>query len=322
MSDEPEYFIGIDGGGTHTRAMLVDGEGRRLGLGMAGPSNYQAVGIESTRTNILRSVNDAWEQAGIPMRPAAAAFLGVAGVASETDRTIITGIAQDIGLAEKIGADHDIRTALAGGLAGKEGIALIAGTGSACYGRRHDGRAWRAGGWGHLLDDAGSGYWMGVQGLAAITRAHDGRSGPTALTPLLVTALGITDMDDMLRLAGDDGLSRTDIAGLAPIVLDAARNGDATALAILEHGAGELGGMVRSVATVLGWQNQQVHIVLVGGLVANNFYVEMIRSAITDMSPGVIITEPLLPPVAGAALLALELAGRHPAPAVISTLQN
>lgn len=322
MSDEPEYFIGIDGGGTHTRAMLVDGSGRGLGLGMAGPSNHQAVGIENARTNILRSVNEAWNQAGMQMRPAAAAFLGIAGVASETDRTTIIDIARAMNLAANIGIDHDIRTALAGGLAGEEGIALIAGTGSACYGRRHDGRSWRAGGWGHLLDDAGSGYWMGVQGLAAITRAHDGRSRPTALTPLLVENLGITDMNDVLRLAGDDGLSRTDIAALAPLVLHAAKSEDETALAILERGARELGAMMQAVINALHWQNQQVRIVLVGGLTTDDFYREMIHSAITNLVPGVMFSEPLLSPVAGAVLLAMELAGRNPTSAVISALQG
>jgi N-acetylglucosamine kinase-like BadF-type ATPase len=303
-----DIFLGIDGGGTHTRAVLVDGKGNILGNGIAGPSNFQAVGIDATKRNIRHAVEKAWGETRRSSVPCAAAFLGVAGVASEKDRERVATIARELDLAMKIDVDHDIRTALAGGLEGKPGIALIAGTGSSCYGRNADGKSWRAGGWGHLLDDVGSGYWLGVRGLMAITHAADGRGAATALTPQLVEILALHDMNDLLHLAGSDGLTRAEIAGLAPVVLDAARNGDNVAGEIVTQGAAELARMVAAVAHNLGWQKStQVEMVMIGGLMENDYYAEKIRTAIVSQVPHAVIIPPIFPPVIGAAILAKEM---------------
>jgi len=322
MSEAGGYYIGIDGGGTHTRALLTDGDGRRLGYGTAGPSNPQTAGRETARGNILRSVEQAWEHAGLQRQQATAAFLGMAGVASKTDKALVEELARGIGLADRIGADHDIRTALAGALAGREGIALIAGTGSSCYGRRFDGRSWRAGGWGHLLDDLGGGYWLGVQALSAMTRAYDGRGESTSLAPALMRALELTDMNDMLRLVGEEGLSRAEIASLAPLVLHAADAGDHIAQDILEHGADELGLMALAVAKRLDWHREPVRIALIGGLAMNTAYRAMIADALRSHVPNGMLHEPLLSPAAGAVLLAMELAERQATEKTIAALRR
>ncbi len=133
--------IGVDGGGTRTRAALVTESGQILGLGTAGPSNYDDVGVAVAQSNIGLAVQRAWQQAGLSSRQGDAAFLGMAGVVSSADRATIYRMAAELALAPtpRIHVDHDIRIALAGGLAGQPGIALIVGTGSSCYGRRADG---------------------------------------------------------------------------------------------------------------------------------------------------------------------------------------
>src|SRR6185436_17233044 len=137
-------------------------------------------------------------------------------------------IAEDMHLApaEQIGIDHDCRIALAGGLSGRPGIVLIAGTGSSCFGMNAAGEAWRSGGWGHLLADEGSGYWLGVKGLEAAVRAYDGRGAPTALLDQLQRHLGLPDMNDIMHRLYVTGMSRAELAALAPIVIAAAADGD------------------------------------------------------------------------------------------------
>jgi N-acetylglucosamine kinase-like BadF-type ATPase len=316
MSEQPDtntVVIGIDGGGSSTRAALADSSGTVLGMGESGASNYQAVGIEGASESIRQAVEQAWRQSGMEPRRAAAAFLGMAGVVSETDRNVIGGIASalDLAPADRIGIDHDLRTALAGGLGGRQGIVLIVGTGSSCYGRRDDGVSWRAGGWGHLLDDVGSGYWLGLQGLIAVARAIDGRGGATSLTESLLATLKITDVQELLRTV-HSVLTRAEIAALAPQVVQAADNGDHVAFEILRLGTEELARMVQAVAQQLGWISDSVECAIVGGLTGSDAYLAEIVSTIGKRAPNVQVVEPMLPPVLGGVVLGMEMLGWNP----------
>jgi N-acetylglucosamine kinase-like BadF-type ATPase len=318
-SQASPLFIGIDGGGTHTRAALVRGDGSVIGVGIGGPSNFQTDGIETARESVREAVARAWERSGEGRMKADGVFLGMAGVASRRDRETVEEIAASLAIAGRVEADHDIRTALAGGLAGAPGIALIAGTGSAAYGRNREGEAWRSGGWGHLLDDLGGGYWIGVQGMIAIARAADGRAEATALTGPLMDALGITMIDDLLRLAGNELLPRATIATFAPLVIEAARGGDPVATDILKQGADELALMVAAVRSHLLLPDDAA-IVMTGGLTADPHYAPMIANAITRCIPGARIPPPSLPPLLGAALLAMTSAGIDPGEETIARM--
>lgn len=300
--------VGIDGGGTGTRAALADGSGAIIGTGSAGPSNYQAIGIDQARANIRASIDAAWSSAGETPRRADAAFLGMAGVLADVDRMTIRSMVEGIAPEAMIDVDHDLRIALEGGLAGADGIVLIAGTGSSCYGRR-DGSAWRSGGWGHLLDDAGSAYWLGLHGLIAWTRAIDGRGDATSLARSLADALDVGDTDTILHLV-HNVLSRADVASLASLVIADADAGDAVAQAIIGHGADELALMVSAVISHLDWIDDTVCVAAIGGAIEpRGMYRTAVTHALTVRAPKASLVPPALPPVTGAVLLALEHAG-------------
>jgi len=316
--------IGIDGGGTSTRAALVAETGEVLGIGLAGSSNYDDVGVKVAQRNIGEAVKGAWQQAGRKRRPADAAFLGMAGVVSEDDRNTIRTIAANLNLAppDRIGVDHDIRVALAGGLAGREGIALIVGTGSSCYGRTEDGRAWRAGGWGHLLDDYGSGYYLGLQGMVAAVRAADGRGKPTALLPLVMNELGLKDINELMRRLYYENMTRKEIAALGPKVLELVAEGDEVAEAILQRGIDELVLMVETVAAKLGFEGRRFRLTWTGGIAQSPIFQRYFRQAIQRRLPHCELVEPQLPPVLGAALLALEMIGVAVTPQLVATMKR
>src|SRR6185436_18935145 len=118
------YVLGIDGGGTKTRAVIAEAEGHVLGSGVGGPSNYDDVGMERAKAGIAEAVRMARQQSGLPEARLASVFLGMAGVVSEQDRSVIHAIARELNLADdqNVDVDHDCRIALAGGLSGRPGI--------------------------------------------------------------------------------------------------------------------------------------------------------------------------------------------------------
>lgn len=312
-ADRPRIVaLGVDGGGTRTRAAIVDGSGRVLGLGEAGPSNLHVSGAAVVRAAVEAAVRAARAEMAIESDGQFdAAFLGHAGVVTPRDREEIRAIARELGLAPEttVGVDHDLRIALAGGLAGAPGIVLIAGTGSSCYGRTADGTAWRAGGWGPLLDDPGSGYWLGVRGMAAVGRGVDGRGPETSLQRSLPAFLGVADAEELLRLTGAGGLTRDRIATLAPVVLDAADDGDSVAAAIVREGIDELALMVEAVARRLFRSADAARLAMTGGLVERPSFRAALETVIVRRVPGVRPVASRLPPVLGAAALALVSLG-------------
>ena len=309
MTPEHRVAIGIDGGGTSTRAVIVGTDGAQLGSGSGGPSNYQAVGIERCHQSILEAIESAWKDSALPRRPADSIFLGMAGVVSEFDRGVIRDIVSRIEPDAIVEVDHDLRPALASGVGSGEGIVLIAGTGSSCYGRNADGKSWRSGGWGHLLDDNGGGYRLGLDGLVAVVRAADGRAPATSLASTLPAALGIDAIDDILH-AVHHRSSRSDIAALAPLVLHAAEQGDTVATSIVEQGAHELALMVRAVDAALQWESRPVAVVCSGSLFRNAYYRKVVESEVARQVDGVRLIEPEITPAMAGARLALEVLNR------------
>jgi N-acetylglucosamine kinase-like BadF-type ATPase len=318
-----DFVLGVDGGGTSTRVAALALDGRLLGYGRTGPSNYDDVGLETAEANIDCAVAEACGAAALSRAQCRAVFLGMAGVVSTADHAAIRGIATRLRLApgEQIGIDHDCRIALAGGLEGRPGIVLIVGTGSSCYGRSADGEGWMTGGRGHLLSDEGSGYWLGVQAMRAAVMAHDGRLEGTTLLPVVCAHLGIGHMDEILHRLYVTGMARAEIAALGPLVVEAARGGDSVAAGLLQRGAEELAACVWAAARHLQMHAGACEVCLVGGLIqAGPAVTDRLQRAIHQRLPTVVFTEAALPPVLGAGLLALQQGGSPITPAVLQNL--
>ena len=311
----PRRILGIDGGGTRTRAVIVDDTGRLLGIGLGGPANYDDIGIDATRENLSRAILAARQDAGLEAQAFDAAFFGLAGVVSENDHRIVRQIIADLQVAQEaqIGIDHDCRIALAGALSGRAGIVLITGTGSACYGRTADGKAWRAGGWGELLADEGSGGWLGLQALRMAVRAFDGREQPTRLVDDILTHFELQQMNDIMHRIYHVGLSRKERAALAPLVMRAARDNDEVAQRLIDEGVAELAQCVQAVAHRLQIQDR-FDLAIVGGLYSvEDVFAAPLRAAIRTKAPGCRIQPAELSPVLGACILALQQIQVEPA---------
>lgn len=308
----PRVVIGVDGGGSQLRVALVSETGAVLGVSVSGPGNYHDVGAEAVRANLEEALAHAFAEAGVQRRPAGAAFLGMASVVSDDDQAAILWVARNVRLAsdEAIGVDHDLRIAHAGGFAGRPGIVLIVGTGSSCYGRTEGGRTWRAGGWGSRLDDLGSSSYLGLQAMIAAVRAHDGRGEQTVLRERVLETLQLSDINQIMFRVDAERFSRRDTAKLASLVTHAAHEGDTVALRIIERGSDELALMIETVASQLGLGDtpeEPVDITMTGGLLdAGPIITGPLCRAIGRRIPHGRIVDERMPPVFGAALLALE----------------
>jgi glucosamine kinase len=299
-------FLGIDGGGTKTQAVVCDETGRILGAGLDGASGIDSVGVDVATVSIGAAVAAARAEAGLPPVPFDSVFLGMAGVVSANDRAIVRAMAQRLQLGDAIHIDHDIRISLAGGLSGRPGIALIAGTGSSCFGINAAGERWQAGGWGHLISDEGSSYWFGWNAIRLAAGACDGR-WQTALAAPVLGQLGIQDIADLHQRLYTQGITKAEIAAFAPLVITAAAAGDAPAQRLIEQGMAELAQMVVAVARNLGWAADPCAVTLTGGLWrAGEAVLAPFRAALAASLPLARIIMPGLPPVLGACVLALQ----------------
>jgi glucosamine kinase len=311
-----QIYLGIDGGGTHTRAVLVSEHGRLLGQGKAGPSNYHNVGLDRSVEHIMAATSAAVLTAGLTGHPVSSAFLGCAGIKSALDKTRLTLACETAGVAPpgEITVANDLLNALTGGLAGRPGIALIAGTGSHSLGRNAEGRTASCGGWGWLLDDVGGGFGLTLSALRAVARAVDGRSPKTRLLPAVLAFLQIAEPEELLARLYVDSWTPGELAEFAPVIKRLAAEGDAVANRILREGAKGLAGLVQSVANTLSFEVPPEVVVLGGCALSGTPYQPMIEESIRQACPRARIVDPEHSPVHGAAWNALRAGGIDPLP--------
>ena len=249
------YFIGIDGGGSATRAVVINERREVLGRGEAGPSSHYAVGPALAATACQHAARAAIENAR-QMHPdfneseIAAWGFGLAGVRREADQELMNAFLTEI-CAVPFMLETDVVAAHAGAFAGDPGIVVSAGTGAITLGADEFGEQFYADGWGPLLGDEGGGYWIGVEALRAVCRSLDGRAHPTQLTAPVFKMLGVADGGELVQFIYSEQCTRNDIARLAEIVFELADEGASEAVDIRARAASVMARGVRSVARAL-----------------------------------------------------------------------
>lgn len=246
-----QLLVGIDAGGTHTRAVLAHTDGDLVAHATGGPGNFQRLGAQSLAQLCADLVGQLLTGRSSATRPVALCA-GVAGAGRPAEQAELAQRLTAAGLACQVQVVSDARAALEGAHGGGAGIVAIAGTGSIVIGRNRAGEVARAGGWGPVLGDEGSAHGLVLGGVRAVLRARDGWGPATALASTLQTALGLHDWDEVVGAVYGGRLGRDRLAAACPAVFEAARAGDPVATEILEDGARCLGQQAAAVARQLG----------------------------------------------------------------------
>lgn len=255
------YVLGIDAGGTKTVGLLADETGRILAEARGTGANLQTHGeleVEKVFDGILETLGHRGEVAAV--------CLGIAGVDRPHDEEVIRGILRRLGYRETARVVNDAAIALVAGAEERVGIVILAGTGSIAYGADRTGTSARSGGYGFLLADEGSGYWLGHQALRATVRSADGRGPRSLLADLVFESLGVGSVAEMVPVVYEKGLPKFRIAAHAGLVQQASDRGDAVASALLEEAARELSVAARAVAGRLSLGAGPYRVVLAGGV--------------------------------------------------------
>ena len=306
-----DLVIAIDAGGTKTDCLIGTTQGEILARTVAGPANYQLVGEDGVLRvikELLRAVdrNYLHERCKFEVM-----WIGIAGVDRPGEREPITKALQDLEIARRVVVDNDAIIALASGTMGDPGVVVIAGTGSIAFGINEEGKRARAGGWGYILGDEGSAYYIGHKALNAVTRAADGRGQPTLLSQAIIDHFDINHVDELVRLTYVDGFGRIDIANLAVAVAETADKGDEVAIGILKQAGAELGIAAGAVAKALKMESLVFPCVTTGGVFKSGDYVrDSLMRELVKAAPLSRLTRPEFPPVVGAYFLGLRELGQ------------
>jgi len=302
-----KYFLGVDGGQSSTLAVIGDETGRVLGMGRAGPCNHVATSEGGAKFvgAIHDSLQAACAQAGLNSSAIrfASACLGFSGGPADKEALL-----REMIPSERITVTHDALIALSGAAAAQPGIIAIAGTGSIAFGRNCAGKTARAGGWGYLFGDEGSGFYITRQALRAALRSEEGWGPATSLRSILLQAAGAKDVDQLLHRLYTPEFPRPRIAGLAKLVDEAAEDGDETARSILREAAQHLAIIVAAVRGQLFQPGEVARVSFVGGAFRSRILLERFRMLV-EMEDGNRASPPQYGPAAGALLEAYRAAG-------------
>ena len=260
---EQYYFLGLDGGGTKTDGALVDGEGRILSEARAGPSNPTRIGFSKACAALGEAAQHTLAAAGVAPELIRGVCAGLAGAARPQAARRMAKFLERAFPQADVRVTTDLEIALEAAVGSGEGIVLVAGTGSAAFGRNRAGVTARAGGEGPKKGDAGSAFDIGRRAFEAALRAHSQQGPPTLLADAMLSALGCRDWDLLIQLGAEDPDAL--FPGLFPTVVEVAEAGDGPAREILAAAALSLAGFVKSVSESLGLAVKEVAIAKSGG---------------------------------------------------------
>lgn len=306
MSNETIKLLAIDGGGTKTIAVLINHKGLKIGEGYAGASNYHVVGVDGAKKALTEAILTAFENAKIPLSNGVdieKAVFAIAGIDTVQDQSEVEKMVNHVIQTLSINihyyrVENDCLSSLLGATGKKPGVLLIAGTGSIAF--AHDGNHHfvRSGGWGHILGDEGSGYWIGKKAIQSVLKMIDGRGEHTILATLLFEKSPFQTIDELYNWTYSDTFSTNQVGSLAAIVYEAFRLGDKVSKQILDDAVNELILLVTAAIYKENIKKEEFDLIIQGGIFQNNDYIkEQFCQKISELFPNVKINPNIEKPI-------------------------
>lgn len=321
-SDKVEYVLGIDGGGTKTRAALADMSGVVIAQATVGPTNPNAVSKQLLKTTLQTLFHSLENQTGKQADTFTNIFAGIAGTGNKHNHRLVKNVMHElVPQNTDIEVEPDPINALYSGTYGKPGIVQISGTGSITYGINSQLQHDRVGGWGYLLGDEGSGYDIGRQGIAAALKSYDGTEKSTTLLANLFTFFNVSEPQELMNKIYASATPKNEIAAFAKIVLHAYKQQDSVAEEII---ANVVKGLVASIETLYRKHfqvNEKVEVVLCGGVFNDQEILpRLIMKRLQKIHLDLPVIIPKMPPVGGSLIGAYLSMGQHPTPEIIHNI--
>ena len=300
-------FVGVDGGGTHTRVMIVDESGAEVATA-EGPGSAIRPGDASRSAAVIRdTVQRARE--GLTDRPVRSLCIGVAGAGREEERDTLQAALDADRLAGTVAVLTDAEIAIEDAFGAGPGVLITAGTGSIAYGKGPTGVMARCGGWGPVIGDEGGGSWIGRRALGVAAASYDGREPESALTDAITSALALESMEQLIPWAAS--ATPADFGKLAPVVLEVAATGDLRANSLVTLAVEELALHVRTLARKLfSDERAAFRLAMHGGLLApKSLLRRRLEQRLKSIAPGASVLSERVVPERGAVRFAMREAG-------------
>jgi len=303
-----KYYIGMDGGGTKTKSVLVDEKMNIISSQIGGPSNFLMIGNEVVSETIFNIINQTLKNSNLSIEQISGIVLGTTGGGRRSDaesleKSIINFALEKNFHLKNFRVESDARIALEGAFSGKPGCILIAGTGSIMFGKDSKGIIHRVGGFGRFIGDEGSGFKLGQKGLIAVAKEFDGRGNKTLISELLREKFNIENPENLIT---EIYRNNFDIASIAPLVIQASEKGDHIAEMIIEAETDEL--IIHIEAMQRKLNENILFVSLIGSIItSDNFYSLRFKEKVVQKLNYVILKEAENPPEIGAAIMAKNL---------------
>jgi N-acetylglucosamine kinase-like BadF-type ATPase len=313
MGELPRYYLGGDLGGTRTRIVIADADGKAVGYGESGPGNHEGVGYDGQARNVRKAFDMAIKMAGISPEQIAGAGLGVAGYDWPDERIPTLESLKVLQLQAPLEIVNDTILGLLAGSESGWGVAIVSGTGCNCWGwdesRTHVGQVT---GGGIMMGEGAGATELVFKAMQAVAQAWTSRGPATDLSDAFVRHVGARHVQHLLEGLMDGTF---DINGsAAPLVFQMADAGDYVAREVVVWAGRELGELAKAVIRQLSFQTIEFELVLIGSMAQNGNALlrESLRETVLDFAPGARIVHLDMPPVVGAILLGMKQAGLNP----------
>ena len=301
--DQQPFVLGLDCGGTKTKAAAAGMDGIVFDTVLGDGVNVNSFGFDRSLSNLKGVLDKVSEKSG-HFACLKGLCIGVAGISNSDTQKVCLTAAKESGITILPYLKGDYLTALYGAHGKGEGILLISGTGSVCCGL-FQGKECRTGGWGHLIDDEGSAYAIGRDVLSAVVRSEDGRDPSTVMTQLVFKQTRSQSVRDLIHYIYDPANGKKEIASLAPIVMKGYEEGEEAARRILQKASGNLAELVITTAQKCG--RPDARIAFHGSvLLKNDVLYAMTEERIKERLPSAEVVRPLYDAASGAVLYTLE----------------
>lgn len=305
------YFLGIDVGGSKSHALIADEHGQALGFGTGGPGNYEVVGWEGLRQTLQAITDRALAAAGIAREQIAGAGFGIAGYDWPAEREPTRQAIDSLGLQAPYRLVNDAVLGLLAGASEGWGVVVVAGTSNNCRGRDRQGREGQTTGCGPWYGEYGGAGELVAHAVQAVAKAWTQRGPATRLSEVFVRQTGAANVEDLLEglYLQRYHLSAAD----APLVFQAAKEGDPVAQETIRWAGRELGSLANGVIRQLDLEAEEFEVILSGSLYDGGpMLIDAMREAIHVTAPRARLVRLAAPPVVGGVLLAMEQFDMNP----------